>query len=65
MQNTNVELTSSVALAAELKQKLEMFSKPLTDTESITMPSQTQSTAAFRKVGPLPNETMLVEEVAL
>lgn len=64
LQNTNVELTSSVELAAELKQKLEMFSKPLTDTESISMPNQTQSTAAFRKLGPLPTETMLVEEIA-
>lgn len=63
LQNASTGLTSSTELAAELKKKLEMFSKPLTDTESIAMPQQTQSSVAIEKMAPLPEENVLVEEV--
>lgn len=62
--NTANTLTSSTELAAELQKKIEMFSKPLTDTESISLPKQTQSTVAFKKRSPLPAEKVLVEAIA-
>lgn len=56
-------MTTNTELAEELKKKVEMFSKPLTDTEAIDLPQQTQSTAAIKKVAPLPTENVLLQEV--
>ena len=49
---------------AELKQKVAMFSKPLTDTESVSLPAEVKSSVVIRQETPLPTEEILLKEVA-
>lgn len=49
---------------AELQQKVAMFSKPLTDTESVSLPAEVKSAVVIRQEAPLPAEEILLKEVA-
>ncbi len=57
------EVSSKAEFAEQLQQKVEMFSKPLTDTESVTIPEMVQSTVAIQKEAPLPEEEVLMKKV--
>jgi type IV pilus assembly protein PilF len=57
------KVSTTAEFAQELQQKVAMFSKPLTDTESVVLPEVTQSTVALPKEMPLPEEKVLTESV--
>ena len=57
-------LVSSLEVAKVLRQKVEMFSAPLTDTEAIDIPQQKQKAIALSKESPLPQEKVLLHQVS-
>ena len=59
------ELVSSLTLAKELRQKVKMFSAPLTDSESIELPALQQKAIALPPTEPLPKEKVLMHQVAV
>jgi len=54
---------SSLKAAKELRQKVRMFSAPLTDSESIEISERRQKTVALAKATALPEEQVLLEQV--
>ncbi len=58
------QVSSKSEFAEELQKKVEMFSKPLTDTESVKLPEEVQSSVILKKEAPLPQEQVLVTKVA-
>lgn len=57
------EYASKAEFVQDVKDKVEMFSKPLTDTEKAKIPELIQSTVAIEKEQPLPEEKVLVSPI--
>lgn len=57
------EYASKAEFVQDVKDKIEMFSKPLTDTEKAKISTQTQKTVAIAKEQPLPEEKVLVTPI--
>lgn len=57
------EYASKAEFVQDVKDKVEMFSKPLSDTEKANIPEQYQTTVAIAKEQPLPEEKVLVTPI--